>query len=332
MRAFVTGGTGLLGNNLIRCLLHQGYQVRTLVRVGDESRAYLRGIDVELVNGDMLDVPAFGPHLQGCDVIFHAAAYLREYFQTGEHWPMLYAVNVQGTLALFKQAYERGVRRIIYVSTAGVVGTGPDGRAGDESSGVNMLIDRDLYFRSKVLAEAGIRSLVDTFPIEVVSILPGWLFGPHDVGLTTSGRLITDYMKRRLPGFTDGGACVVDARDVALAMIQAVTRGRAGERYIVAGPYLTFEQILQALQRVTGVKPPRVRIPYPLLLAGAFASEAISIVTNRPILISRNAVRSIRASLRWSSAKALRELGVTFRGFDETLSDEIQWFRQYGYI
>src|SRR5262245_22362257 len=99
-RAFVTGATGLLGNNLVRALLARGFEVRGLVRSLEKGRALLGDTSVRLVQGDMLDVAGFASAIDGCDYVFHTAAYFRETFGPGRHDAMLRAVNVDGTMAL----------------------------------------------------------------------------------------------------------------------------------------------------------------------------------------------------------------------------------------
>src|SRR5918994_6485261 len=114
MKAFVTGATGLLGNNLVRALRAEGHDVRALVRSDTKARQLLGDTGAELVLGDMEDVPGFAETLAGCDVVFHTAAYFREYYASGDHWPKLKAINVHGTLALAEAAHTRGVRRLIH--------------------------------------------------------------------------------------------------------------------------------------------------------------------------------------------------------------------------
>lgn len=89
MKAFVTGSTGLLGNNLVRLLTEQGHTVKALVRSKEKAAKLFEGLEVTLVQGDMKDVPGFASDLEGCDVLFHAAAYFREYYQPGDHWAEL---------------------------------------------------------------------------------------------------------------------------------------------------------------------------------------------------------------------------------------------------
>lgn len=107
MRAFVTGSTGLLGSNLVRELLAEGHRVTALVRSRAKAARVFAGLDVALIEGDLADVAAFAPALAGHDVLFHTAAFFREYYQPGDHWPTLKALNVDSTMALLRAARPR---------------------------------------------------------------------------------------------------------------------------------------------------------------------------------------------------------------------------------
>ena len=95
--AFVTGATGLLGNNLVRELVQRGHRVKALARSLSKAREQLGGLDIDLVEGDLTDVPAFKAALAGVDVLFHTAAFFRDSYKGGRHWDELYRVNVNGT-------------------------------------------------------------------------------------------------------------------------------------------------------------------------------------------------------------------------------------------
>jgi dihydroflavonol-4-reductase len=153
------------------------------------------------------------------------------------------------------------------------------------------------------------------------------MFGPGDSGPTSSGLLVQQFLERKIPGIIDGGYSVVDARDVAQAMITAVAQGKSGERYLVAGRYLSMADILNALERVSGVPAPRRSIPYSVTLVYAWCAQTIAQITHRPTLTTLESIRTSHLKRRVSSAKAMRELACTFRPFEETLRDEIDWYR-----
>ncbi len=330
MKAFVTGSTGLLGSNLVRLLLAQGHEVKALARSVAKAERVLKNTAVEIVIGDMQDVAAFAPTLAGCDVLFHCAAYFREYYGAGDHWPKLQKINVDGVREILEAAAAQGVQKAIHVSSSGVIGMNGD-QPGDESTPPSPFVEQNLYFRSKVLAEEVVQKFITEHEMPVTMVLPGWMMGPGDAAPTDSGQLVLDLLHGDLPGVVAGGTSAVDARDVAQAMIAAVENGRSGERYIVGGRLATMETIAQTVTELTGAKAPR-KIPYPIVLAMAWASESKARLTNSETLLTVSGVRTLHASLTVNSAKAERELSASFRPLRETLTDEIRWFAANGYV
>ena len=156
MKAFVTGSTGLLGNNLVQALLAQGHEVKALARSQRKAEQLLGDTATEIVLGDMDDVAAFADELEGCDVLFHGAAFFREYYQPGDHWATLKRINVDAVIEIFEAAEARGVRRAIFVSSSGTVGEGTNGTPGDETAPPPAIAADNLYFRSKVLADEAV--------------------------------------------------------------------------------------------------------------------------------------------------------------------------------
>src|SRR5579883_3276979 len=190
MKAFVTGSTGLLGNNLVRTLVSQGHTVRALARTPKKAQKLLAGLEgVEIIAGDMANVAGFVDALAGCDVLFHTAAYFREYYGPGEHWQKLEAINVTATLQLMTEAQRRGVQHAVDTSSSGIIGLKPDGSPGDESTPPHELARDNLYFRSKLIAEQKLGEFSKSAGFPIISILPGWMFGPGDAAPTASGQL-----------------------------------------------------------------------------------------------------------------------------------------------
>jgi dihydroflavonol-4-reductase len=328
MKAFVTGSTGLLGNNLVRLLIEQGYSVKALVRSKEKASQQFSGLDVTLVQGDMLDIDSFAAELTGCDVLFHTAAYFREYYQPGNHWQTLENINVKGTIKLLTHAEKHGIKKVIYVSSAGPVGMKAAGVAGDESTPPDLETMKNLYFKSKVLSENAISEFKKSSSLPVILILPGWMFGLGDAGPTSAGQLVLDYLNQKMPGILDGGTCIVDARDVAQAMINAVQRGKSGERYITAGYYSNFENLFQTLEKVSGVPSPKLRLPHKLTLILAWISDNYARVTGTKSMIPLDGIKLMHLKRKASSAKSIQELGASFRPLEDTLRDVVEWYRK----
>ncbi len=331
MKAFVTGSTGLLGSNLVRQLLEQGHSVVALARSPEKARKQLGASpQLAVVKGDLEDIAAFAPHMAGCDVLFHTAAYFRESFGRGDHWSMLERLNVRGTIDMLNAAERLGLKKVIYVSSSGVIGAPVSGTVSDESAPVNAAAATNLYFKSKVVAEEAVALWQKTHSLPVVLILPTWIHGPGDAAPTAAGQIVRDFLGGKLPAVPPGGSPVVDARDAAAAMIAAVERGRSGERYIINNRLASLAELTQLLERVSGVAAPKVHLPYLAAIMVAWVSERIASLTGKESSVTVNGIRTLQYNFELSSAKAVRELGVSFRPFDETLRDSVAWQRAHG--
>jgi len=332
--AFVTGATGLLGNNLVRELLAEGFRVRALVRSREKAQRQFADLTVEIVTGDMLAVEAFAPALVGVDVVFHTAAYFRDSYTGGSHWPKLHAANVLGTRALLRHAYAAGVRRFVHASSIAVL-RGKRGETVDETM-LRDERDADDYYRSKILSDREVLGFLEEHPdVWAAMVLPGWMHGPGDMGPTSAGQIILDAAQGKLPGVPPGSVSLVDARDVAQAMIRAHRQGRRGERYLAAGRHLTMAQFLPMIGVALGRDLPKRRIPLALVYLIAAVSEIKARLTQKPVLFSWAMARALSSEnerSRFSAAKSEAELGLRFRPVGATLRDEVAWFRAQGVL
>lgn len=333
--AFVTGATGLLGNNLVRELVSRGFAVKALARSAKKAATQFAGVEgVEVVVGDLGDIGAFASAMQGCDVVFHTAAFFRDSYKGGSHAAALEHTNVAGTEALLHMAYANGIRRFVHVSSIAVL-AGVRGEMVSEDQ-LRDPKDADDYYRSKIMSDRVVLGFLASHPdFHAVFVLPGWMWGPGDIGPTMAGQFALDVMARKLPGIVDGTVSVVDARDVALAAIFAESRGNRGERYLAAGRHITTAALIPLVGSIAGVPTPTRRIPMALLVVVALIQEAVARVTGKPALLSWATVRALRTEnerSRFNPEKAHRELGLTFRPMEQTLSDTIAWYRQNGFV
>ena len=334
--AFVTGGVGLLGSNLVRLLADQGFSVRALVLPSEMDKVpiQLAGIPVSIISGDMRDVSGFAYALTGVDIVFHTAAFFRDYLKGGRHWDALYSTNVAGTRSLLEAAYRAGVRRFVHASSIAVL----DGR-GSAVIDETMLRDErraEPYYRSKILADREIVNFLCRHPDMVVAmVLPGWMHGPGDAAPTPAGQSVLDFLRGKIPGILPGAFPIVDARDVAEAMVLAARKGRRGERYLAAGRPVSSAEYMASLAAIGGVKVPARKIPRSALYAVAAVSECWARLTHRPVQLSLAAMRLLDRrldQLQFDHSKSKKELGLEFRPLESTLRDEIAWFRAHGYL
>jgi len=183
--AFVTGATGLLGNNLVRLLRKEGVKVKGLARSREKALRQFGGLDgVEIVEGNLEKVSAFQATLSGCDALFHTAAYFRESYQGGRHWSKLSRINIDGTKAILEAARAAGIRRFVHTSSIAVLDA-PRGALINETMR-RLESDGDEYYRSKILTDKAVDEFLCANPeMFGVFVLPGWMHGPGDLGPIT---------------------------------------------------------------------------------------------------------------------------------------------------
>ncbi|SED47622.1 NAD-dependent epimerase/dehydratase family protein [Rhodobacter sp. 24-YEA-8] len=304
---FVTGATGLLGNNLVRLLLARGVTVRALARSRAKAEAQFGQIPgLEIIEGDMQDVAGFAPALAGCDVVFHTAAYFRESYGGGKHWAMLKRINVDATAELIAAAHAAGVRRFIHTSSIAVV-NGPRGELIDESMKRGPR-DADDYYRSKMQSDAVVQAFLRDHPeMFAAFVMPGWMHGRGDLGPTAAGQFTLDYLKSALPGIPPGTFAFVDACDVAFALVAAAEKGRRGEHYLAAGHHIAMPDLVKIYAEVTGTPAPKRQMPVAVLWPIAVLQEVVAFITRRPALLSLATVRTMRAEAeRRRSRRSMR--------------------------
>ncbi len=323
--ALVTGGNGFVGCHVVRALLARGDQVRVLVRENADLSA-LVGLPIEIVRGDLRYFDSVERAVNGCSEVYHVGADYRLWLT--DPAPM-YETNVSGTQHVIRASSNAGVARIVYTSTVGALGI-PHGGVGREDTPSSLGAMTGHYKRSKYMAEqAALEAARAGAPVVIVN--PSTPIGALDFKPTPTGRIIVDFLNRRMPAYVETGLNIVDVEDVARGHLMAAERGRIGEKYILGGENLTLEEFLGRLAAISGLSAPKLRIPYAVALGYALGAEAFArTVTRRAPRASLTEVRMSRKRMFFDSSKARAELGYSPRPIDEAISSAIEFFRSKG--
>ncbi|MBP2291679.1 hopanoid-associated sugar epimerase [Azospirillum rugosum] len=324
MTVLVTGATGFVGSAVARRLLAEGLAVRTLVRRGTDRRN-LEGLDVEVVEGDLLDEPSLRRAVAGCEALFHVAADYRLWVPDPER---MRRINVDGTRALMLAALDAGVPRIVHTSSVATLGIVPGGVADEETpSTLDDMIGP--YKRTKFLGEREVHRLIAERDLPAVIVNPSTPVGPRDIRPTPTGRMIADAAAGRMPAYVDTGLNIVHVDDVAEGHWQAFRTGEVGQRYVLGGENLMLRDILAVIATLVGRTPPVIRLPHRALIPLAYAMEAFARVSraNAEPLMTVDGVRLSQKRMFFSSAKAEAKLGYRPRPAGEALADAVAWFR-----
>jgi len=317
--AFVTGGTGFIGANLVRLLLQEGYQVKALVR--PESKLdNLQNLDVEIVKGDLTDTD-IADKMVGCQVLFHVAA-LYSLWQADKD--LLYRYNVLGTKNILAAARKAGIDRTVYTSSVAAIGV-KEGGVADENyqSSLDKLVGE--YKKSKYLAEQEAKAAVKLGQ-DVVIVNPSSPIGPWDIKPTPTGDIIVKFLRRQMPFYLDTGLNFVDVRDVARGHLLALEKGRTGDRYILGNQNLTLKQFLEQLSQITGIPAPKNTVPPWLPLSVAWIDERILAPLGKPPFVPLDGVRMSAQKMYYNADKAVEELGLPQTPIPTAIKDAVDWF------
>jgi len=244
VRILVTGSTGYLGRATVARLAHEGHEVVALSR----RPATVEGADAVRI-GDVLLPETLAAACEGCEAMVHAAGVVSHHPDDAKR---CFDVHVRGTENALDAAAAAGIRRVVYVSTSGTIAVDAAGaeRPLDERAPAPMRYIRAWpYYRSKLFAEE--LALARSGPeMEIVCLNPALLLGPGDpTGEST--RSVRLFMEDQVPAAPPGGICFVDVRDAAEAVALALTRGRAGRRYLLGAANMSFAAFYQRLARIT---------------------------------------------------------------------------------
>ncbi len=329
MLALVTGATGFVGSHVARALAARGACVRVLVRRSSRIDN-LADLDCEPVFGDLTDPDSLRHAAQGCDAVFHVAADYRLWSRDPKE---LYRANVEGTTNVLRAAREAGAKRVVYTSSVGVLAAPATEDPSNEDTPVTIDDMIGHYKRSKFMAEEEARRFWSQEGLDIVIVNPSTPVGERDIRPTPTGKIIVDFLNRKMPAFVDTGLNLVDVRDVAEGHVLALERGRSGERYILGNQNMTLHGILQELGAITGIPAPTRRIPHQVAYAAACVDTWLfGTVLRRPPHIPIEGVRMARKFMYFDSSKAVQELGFTQSPVRDALSRAVDWFRANGYV
>ena len=320
MRACVTGATGFVGGHVARLLVEEGANVRaTYHRAQRLPRLNALG-DVEPVPSDICDVTALQSAFRDCEIVYHVAG-----FVGSRPRDVAFSLNALSARVVIEAAAAAGVRRVVHTSS--LAGIGPSNKAASDERDLFTSGDLGLtYANSKHEGEYEALAASARLGVEVVIVNPAYVFGVPVDGSPdgeTSTKVVSNYLRGRLPGVLDGGLNVVDVLDVAKGHLLAGTKGRPGNRYILGGYNLTWVQLLERLALLCDVR-------YPVLILPKQIVQTFALMETLGLQPPMRAEAVHLMSLLWhgSSEKANKELGYGTRSLDETLLRTARWHQE----
>lgn len=329
MKVLLTGATGFVGAAVLRRLADRGDDVKVLIRPTSDRRN-LGGLNCEICVGDLNDPASLETALKDCQALFHVAADYRLWAQNPAE---ITESNVNGTQNIMTAALATGIEKIVYTSSVATLGINSDETPGDEETPSSLDTMTGIYKKSKYIAEQNVLRMVREKALPAIIVNPSAPIGPRDIKPTPTGHMIVQAARGEMPAYVDTGLNVVHVDDVARGHILAFENGIIGERYILGGEDMTLKAILQNIAQMTGKVAPKICLPHNAILPMAYIAEAWAKLTRAAEPFATvDGINMAKKKMYFSSAKAQKAIGYTYRPAKEALQDAIKWFGENGYL
>jgi nucleoside-diphosphate-sugar epimerase len=252
--------------------------------------------------------------MEGVTQVYHAAAMVSFDPRDGRH---MHKVNVEGTANVVNAALNAGTRRLCHVSSVATIGQGRAGEARHEGTPWQADRHTSAYALSKYEAEMEVlRGLAEG--LDAVMVNPCVVLGPGLPG--RSSMTLVERLAKGTRFHPPGSNAVVDARDVAIAMVKLMQQGGNGERYILAGENLGYKELFTLLAKAFGRAEPSFPLPaWALQLAWCAERIRTSLLGGRAF-VTRNTVHTALSHRSYDASKAKRA-GISFRTAEEAVAN-----------
>jgi dihydroflavonol-4-reductase len=325
MRIALTGASGHIGTNLCRALLSEGHEVRALINRTTKS---LEGIPIERIPGNILDKESLESLVKNCEIVIHLAATISI---QGINDRDLLSVNINGTKNILDILKKLPVKRFIHFSSIHALTQEPFNEILDETRPL-ALKDPILYNRTKAWSEHLVMEAINS-GMDGVIINPTSVIGPNDFRPSLIGRAIIQICQNKLPGLVRGGYNWVDVRDVVSGTLQAIEKGKKGERYLLSGNWLSLPDLVGIISHYHKIKERHAILPYWIAGLGVPFLKVYAMLHGTEPLYTRESLDIVKHSHRMISCdKARKEFGYQPRPIETTIKDTLEWFTNNGHL
>lgn len=316
----ITGATGFLGKHLVS-QLRDKEDCPTLRIFNYGPCPYRDQPGFEVIDGDIMSIEEVAAAMEGCGQVYHLAGRVSR--DPKDDYKM-YDIHVGGTRNVCEAAVKHRPEKMVFVSSAGTIACSADSKVWDETSPYpSDTVAHWAYYTSKIHAEKMSLDYVRWHKLPIVITNPALLLGPGDELGSSTGD-VKLFMEGNFKGIPGGGMCIVDARDVATGLILAMERGRAGERYLLGGENMTFEEMAQKLSQVTGIRAPSLKPSLAVSRLSTKLFRKLLPLCGKPFDLDDISVIMSYHFWYCDSSKAEKELGFRARDSIETFRDTVE--------
>ncbi|MFY0255436.1 NAD-dependent epimerase/dehydratase family protein [Chitinophaga sp. 30R24] len=325
MTIAITGASGYIGSVLLPLLLSDGHNLRLLTR---KTPPAIVPAGVTFVPGELTNESSLQQLVAGANAVIHLAAVISIADQPDE---TLFQVNTTGTRLLASAAAQAGVRRFIHLSSVTAYNQAPYNEPLDEHRGP-IQTQWYGYDYSKAVSQA-IALEYNSNDMAVIVLAPTAVIGPFDRQPSLLGKAVINFYNRKIPALFPGGVDFVDVRDVAAAIVSALTNGTPGEAYLLSGQWASLHTLATTIGHLKGRPISLPVLPLWLVFCLLPFVRMIAAITSGPPYYTRQSVYNlIYSNKKIDHSKAEAALQFRPRSFTTTLEDTIEWFKTTGVI
>lgn len=311
----VTGASGFLGSELVKQLVANNESVRIIVRPSSDI-SHLASIKdkIEIMEGDILDVPSLEIAMDGIEKIYHSAAVIG---YDDSFYDSMYKCNIEGTANVVNVALTKGIKKLLHVSSIAAIGGKPNDLISEETKWEKNEWTTH-YGITKMLAEREVWRAKQE-GLEVVIVNPGIILGSSSNENKATMRVFKRIASGKMPFYSNGTNGFIDVRDVARICIQLMNSPVHSERFILINQNLSFKDYFERIAKRLNVQPPKRALNKTLGNVFLFADWMASTLSRRKRSFTKEIFKVSMEHFEYSNEKIKRQLDYTFIPFDETI-------------
>jgi len=325
MNIFISGATGFIGRELSLTLAEQGHTIHALSRRNNHPLLPVHP-NIHVFPGDITDKKSLVAAMQGCEQAFHTAALAKMWAKDKREF---HTVNVTGTRNMLEAANEAGVAKIVHTSSCGVIGPTLKYPMTEEDPRITGFPIH--YERTKYLAELAVQEFVRK-GMNVTIVSPSRVFGKGPItDSNTVGKIVTAYLKGKWHVNPANGKQVSNYAyldDVVQGHIAAMERGEAGQRYILGGEDVSFNTFFDTVRQLSGINHRLINVPQPVIKFYSWIEWLKTAITGRPPFFLPAFAERLNFDQKYSSQKAIDQLGYRITPFAEGMQQTIEYYLQ----
>jgi len=324
MKIFITGSTGFIGTYLVKRLAQTKHELHCLARETSNTQL-LKEAGVDILIGDVTDKSSLQKGMEGCDCVAHLASSFVFWSPNNQ---VFYDVNIKGTRNVMESALEKGVSKVVYVSTAAVYGNAEWPITEETPVGSKRA---SKYVRTKYEGDLIAWDLYEKKNLPLVVIYPSAVIGANDP--KAAGQYIKKFAQGRMPAqvLTKFYFPFVHVKDVAEAIVRALEKeNNVGEKYIVSAENHTWGEFNQMISDISGRKLPLLKLPTWMTMMNSYVFTGIAKLVRKPPIwdMSVDQMSLSKQNFKIDGTKVERELGIKYTPIRDGIKEAIESFKE----